>query len=93
MTTVMVAGLALQLLGLGWDTIEHRLDPTLAATEGVFGVARASHLLFAVGQILIGYNIGTRFKRSALRKLPRRSPVMRPIRLRKRPSGKFCPST
>ena len=27
--------------------------------------------LFAVGQVLIGYNIGTRFKRSALRKLPR----------------------
>jgi hypothetical protein len=32
---------------------------------------RMPHLLFAAGQILIGYNIGTRFKRSALRKLPR----------------------
>ena len=29
------------------------------------------HLLFAVGQVLIGYNIGTRFKRGALKKLPR----------------------
>jgi len=31
--------------------------------------------LFALGQILIGYNIGTRFKRSALRKLPRAAAV------------------
>jgi len=29
------------------------------------------HLLFAAGQVLIGYNIGTRFKRDALKKLPR----------------------
>jgi membrane AbrB-like protein len=29
------------------------------------------HLVFVVGQVLIGYNIGTRFKRDALKKLPR----------------------
>ncbi len=34
-------------------------------TEG-----RMPHLIFTIGQILIGYNIGTRFKRDMLRKLP-----------------------
>jgi uncharacterized protein len=38
----------------------------LEITEG-----RMPHLLFALGQILIGYNIGTRFRRDALHKLPR----------------------
>lgn len=32
---------------------------------------RMPHLIFTVGQVLIGYNIGTRFRREALRKLPR----------------------
>lgn len=32
---------------------------------------RMPHLVFALGQILIGYNIGTRFRRDALHKLPR----------------------
>jgi uncharacterized protein len=32
---------------------------------------RMPHLVFVIGQILIGYNIGTRFRRDALRKLPR----------------------
>lgn len=32
---------------------------------------RMPSLIFTVGQILIGYNIGTRFRREALRKLPR----------------------
>jgi membrane AbrB-like protein len=32
---------------------------------------RMPHLVFAIGQILIGYNIGTRFQRDALRRLPR----------------------
>jgi membrane AbrB-like protein len=45
----------------------------LTAFEVVEG--RMPHLLFAVGQLLIGYNIGTRFKRSALRKLPRAAAV------------------
>jgi membrane AbrB-like protein len=31
---------------------------------------RMPSLLFTIGQILIGYNIGTRFRRDALRKLP-----------------------
>lgn len=32
---------------------------------------RMPHLLFTLGQILIGYNIGTRFRRDALHRLPR----------------------
>lgn len=32
---------------------------------------RMPHLLFALGQVLIGYNIGTRFRRDSLRRLPR----------------------
>jgi uncharacterized protein len=46
---------------------------TLTALEVAEG--RMPHLLFAIGQLLIGYNIGTRFKRSALRKLPRAAAV------------------
>jgi uncharacterized protein len=38
----------------------------LGITQG-----RMPHLVFTVGQILIGYNIGTRFRRDALHKLPR----------------------
>jgi membrane AbrB-like protein len=38
-----------------------------------FGITqgRMPHLIFTLGQILIGYNIGTRFRRDALHKLPR----------------------
>lgn len=32
---------------------------------------RMPHVIFAIGQLLIGYNIGTRFRRDALNKLPR----------------------
>jgi membrane AbrB-like protein len=39
---------------------------TLDVTQG-----RMPSLIFTVGQILIGYNVGTRFRRDALRKLPR----------------------
>jgi hypothetical protein len=49
MMTLLVAGFALQLLGLGWDAIEHRIDPALAAREGVFSLGSLSHLVFAVG--------------------------------------------
>lgn len=42
---------------------------TLAALEILQG--RMPHALFALGQILIGYNIGTRFRRATLRTLPR----------------------
>jgi hypothetical protein len=49
MMALLVAGFVLQLVGLGWDAIEHRVDPTLVAREGVFTLASPSHLLFAVG--------------------------------------------
>jgi membrane AbrB-like protein len=38
----------------------------LGVTQG-----RMPHLIFALGQVLVGYNIGTRFRRETLRKLPR----------------------
>lgn len=41
----------------------------LTAFEVAHG--RMPYLIFTAGQILIGYNIGTRFRREALRKLPR----------------------
>lgn len=37
------------------------------------------HLLFTIGQILIGYNIGTRFQRDVLKQLPRVVAVSIPI--------------
>jgi len=37
------------------------------------------HLLLTLGQILIGYNIGTRFQRDVLKKLPRVVVVSIPI--------------
>ena len=42
---------------------------TLTAFDILQG--RMPHLMFALGQVLIGYNIGTRFQRDALRRLPR----------------------
>lgn len=44
-----------------------------AAILTAFEIAqgRMPYLIFTVGQILIGYNIGTRFRRDALKKLPR----------------------
>jgi membrane AbrB-like protein len=41
----------------------------LTATDLLAG--RMPVLIFTVGQVLIGYNIGTRFQRDALKKLPR----------------------
>ena len=47
------AGAMLQLAGLSWDAVLHRLDPDLAATEGVFTLANPSHLLTVVGLGLV----------------------------------------
>jgi membrane AbrB-like protein len=69
-------------VGLGGALLAHLLrfnNPWMVGALIAVGVLTASevaegrmpHLLFALGQLLIGYNIGTRFKRSALRKLPR----------------------
>lgn len=46
---VTLTGVVTLLAGLGWDAILHRLDPELAAREGVFALANPSHLLFAAG--------------------------------------------
>src|SRR3972149_8973297 len=41
------------LLGLAWDARSHRLDPTLAAREGVFTLSNPGHLLFASGLAIV----------------------------------------
>jgi hypothetical protein len=43
------AGLALQLVGVIWDALQHHWDPDLAARESVFSLANPSHLLIVLG--------------------------------------------
>jgi len=51
-------GAVLQLVGLGWDAVLHRLDPELAAREGVFTLTNPGHLLFAGGLALVVVGLG-----------------------------------
>lgn len=46
------AGVALHLLGLGWDAYLHARDSSLAAREGVFTLTNPSHLLAIAGLAL-----------------------------------------
>ena len=46
-------GAAAQLVGLGLDAVLHRLDPELAAREGVFSLTNPGHVLFAGGLALV----------------------------------------
>ncbi len=43
------AGICLQLVGAGWDTLQHHNDPGLAARESVVSLTNPSHLLMALG--------------------------------------------
>ena len=45
-------GVIALLVGLGWDAILHRVDPTLAEREGVFTLTNPGHMLFAAGVML-----------------------------------------
>src|SRR4051794_3170179 len=47
-----LAGTVILLLGLGLDAVLHKLDPSLAAREGVFAVHNPGHVLAAVGIVL-----------------------------------------
>jgi hypothetical protein len=55
---IAAVGAAAQLIGLGWDAVLHRLDPELAAREGVFTLTNPGHLLFAGGLALVVIGIG-----------------------------------
>lgn len=55
---VTFAGVAAQLVGLGWDAVLHRLDPELAAREGIFTLTNPGHALFAGGLALAVLGLG-----------------------------------
>ena len=52
------SGAAAQLVGLAFDAVLHRLDPELAAREGVFTLTNPGHLLFAGGLALVVVGLG-----------------------------------
>jgi hypothetical protein len=47
-----IAGTVILLLGLGLDAVLHKLDPSLAAREGVFAVHNPGHFVAGVGIVL-----------------------------------------
>ena len=55
---VALAGLCLQLMGIGWDTLQHHNDPGLALRESVFSLTNPSHLLMAAGMSLTAVGVG-----------------------------------
>ena len=53
-----VAGNVALLIGLAWDAVLHRLDPDLAAREGIFTLGNPGHALFAAGLALVTLGVG-----------------------------------
>lgn len=52
-----VAGLAIHLLGLGWDVYRHSSDSTLAQREDVLSLGNPSHLMIVVGMAIVAVSL------------------------------------
>ncbi|HEX2914423.1 MAG TPA: hypothetical protein VH186_26725 [Chloroflexia bacterium] len=68
---ISLGGCLILLLGLSWDGVVHKLDPALAAREGVFSLENPGHLLLGlgIGTVVAGMALFLIEKAYSLRKL------------------------
>ena len=68
-------GVALQLIGLSWDSLQHHLDPGLATREDVFSLTNPSHLMVVGGLGLTVSGLVWLLVRTGLRSRKGRQPA------------------
>lgn len=51
------AGIAVHLIGLGWDVYRHSVDTSLATREDVLSLSNVSHLMIVVGMAIVAASL------------------------------------
>lgn len=51
------AGIAVHLIGLGWDVYRHSVDTSLAQREDVLSLSNVSHLMIVVGMAIVAASL------------------------------------